>query len=340
MVKLARPPISPKIVSALAALINENAEVRVEGIDWQVLTPLLTMHALASRFFRRAASTGQALSLPRPILNIIYREQLRAEQMHALCETYVPSLLEGLESRGVKTVFLKGWALALRFYADPLERGFDDIDLLFESSDRAKVTAYFLEHGYKAMEAEATWNANAHKIEFVLNRDPNVKVECHFATGYGRYSIAGAVSRSRVEQLKLAGRRSISVRVLCPEDEYLYLIFHAAVQHRFRKLVWLLDLARFQKRMGENLNRKILLERAREHGLERALDMSEYFIERFLRSQAVVVRPDLDRWFERIASGALEFSAVFRARLRARLQGGWPKFARYAVQRTIAGFVR
>jgi hypothetical protein len=127
-----------------------------------------------------------------------------------------------------------------------------------------------------------------------------------------------------------------SIRRLCFEDEFLYLAFHLGVQHRFQKLVWLLDLARMRKsrECDFSMMEKIRI-RAESMGMKNCLKMIDCFLDAISNSSNMPI--SMEKWFQRIASAKVEDSFLLKFRLRAYLQGGWIKLFRYLWARQWAG---
>lgn len=329
----------PDLSFFLSILRGEAPRVDSRELDWKRTTWLAHHHGLASRTFR-ILSSGP-LAVPPVARESLLQGHLRAQKMHLLAEAFLPGWIEGLRARGVPVALLKGWGLAHRFYDHPADRDFCDFDLLFPAARRGDVLRFFGERAFGEQAGTAHWKANAGKVELVWARNPEVVVECHFGLGYGPFEFEGLWER-------------IPLSYLEREDEFLYLVYHAGVQHRFQKLFWLMDLVELSARYPELLKKEgDLPDRAGRHGLGPALDLARDLITRVNRFGAGLApsgalgssRPGEEggafsgpggKILARVMLARYEDSFWARAALRARLQGGWGPLAGYGIRRTLA----
>ncbi len=224
------------------------------------------------------------------------------------------AVVDALAAAGVTPVLLKGYALAVRLYPEqPLGRPSSDVDVLvepslLERSARALSTLGLTRHDDPALEDPFEEH---HHLAYA---GPRGLVEVHFRLflgfGGGVFDDAGLLARARVEAL--AGRR---IRLLSPEDEFLYLATHAA-NHAFLRLSWLVDLQRYLA-LAPGLDFGLMAERARRAGFHTAVTTAFALVERVLHtplpSAALRHFPTrdsraLDAWLfspERLASAEL-----------------------------------
>lgn len=320
------------------AILRDEPPPAPMGIDWKRVAWLAHHHGMAPRALRLLGPGGAGC--PDAPLDSLLRGHLRAQKMHLLAESLLPPWIDELRARGMPVALLKGWGLALRFYGFPGDRDFCDFDLLFPADRREEVLRFFLGQGLVELAGTARWNANASKVELVAPRNPDVTVECHFGLGYGAYKLKGfweGISRSRIE---LPGRPGATWELphLSLEDEWLYLLYHAGVQHRFQKLFWLMDLACMADRYPGLLRPDgALARRAGRHGLGPALELAVDLVGRIRGGdERSAFRGRGGRVFTRIILGRYEESRLARASLRARLQGGWIPLAGYGIRRALA----
>lgn len=296
-------------VEALARLLlPDDKACAMADAPWRELVALACPHGLASRLYRLLARDGMLSRLPDEERRTLREHHLRALQLHLLVRPALASLRGRFATEGIDTVPLKGVAFAERYYPAVEDRGFYDLDLLFRPDDRRRVSDILIECGYRKVEGGIEFAANAHKTEWVQEANSNVVVECHFGLGERRFALRGGLE-------------------LPPLEEYLFLVFHAGVQHRFQNLIWLLDLTQMRARHG--FDQAELRERAAALALDAPLAM----IDRFAALGAEAGR---DPWFRRLALRAPDASWALRARLRASLMGGWLSVADYLARRQVA----
>jgi hypothetical protein len=145
-----------------------------------------------------------------------------------------------LNDAGISSVALKGRALATRLWADPSLRPSSDVDVLIRENDLDAAMAALGGAGYRPSPTEDLRHAleHHHHIE-LFDAQGGPPVELHFkASGELGVAIPTGALFERARAYEIDG---IPIRLLSPEDEWLYLSVHAAV-HAFTPLYLLLDL--------------------------------------------------------------------------------------------------
>lgn len=325
------------ITAVFSELLKECPDLSVlpapDEWPWQQVAPLAHHHLLAPTLHRALRETGIERGVPVDAWRGLEHAVLQTHHLHALYGAVASELLAMLEGQAIRPVVLKGLGIARRFWKHPEDRPFRDLDLLFDAADRRKVELFFIRNGYRRASEGPVFEANEAKSEFELIRNPAVVVECHFGLGYGKFKIEANIANCGKHSTE-RGDDKLSFRCLGSEDEYLYLMYHCAVQHRFQKLGWLLDLA-LLRRSGA-VDAAVVESRAAAAGMHEAMRMTDYFLGRFAGVPELApprVSRGLDRWFELIVDGSIEQSKWHKARLRARTHGGWARAVRYGLQR-------
>ncbi|MBI3556692.1 MAG: nucleotidyltransferase family protein [Deltaproteobacteria bacterium] len=296
---------------------------------WDRVVWLAHHHLLAPRLYGLLKQSGEFEKVPPRAATSLSHGALEVAHSHVIHEALAPKLLSALEAYGLRAVVLKGFVLARRYYARPEQRPFHDLDLLFPATQRQAVESFFEGNGFRRSSGSYKFEANAHKVEFTSLANPALVVECHFQLGYGKFALAGACERAVSTKLSTSGSEA-KVWHLAAEDEYLFLVFHAAIQHRFQKLGWLLDLALIQRRKPFSVQHE---------NFGAALATTHYFLNHFAGLTGISAQPrnaSLDRWFSRVADGSIEKSFIRKAGLRALTQGSWTSLLRYGAQRQWA----
>ena len=291
---------------------------------------LIQHHLLGSRLFRFISQHESESVFSANAQERALKAYLNSSRMHTLAELEISRLASFFGQEKIEAVFIKGWVYAKRYYAYPEDRPFFDIDILFRIEDRPRVEALLPELSLQRALHPGRFFANQDKIDLFHARNPSIRVECHFALGYRKYALKG--HWGRLEDYRFKGTSLFHLSLL---DEYLYLIYHAVVQHRFQKLGWLLDLA--QMRRQSDLSFQNILNEARKYNLTRAVQWAESFLFHFCGvGTGEGAQPDLETWFHDIATGEIENSLLKRARLRAMMQGGWGPLIKYALMKEWA----
>ncbi len=148
--------------------------------------------------------------------------------------------LEALERAGIPSVPLKGRSLALRLYGNASLRRSTDVDVLIRR-EQLERTLEVLDAAGFAKPPEVSVNFYLREHHHLLLKGPagTVPVEVHFRllSGVGVEIDSDAVF-DRCSLTVIDGKK---VRVLTPEDEFVYLAVHAA-SHAFTPMNLLLDL--------------------------------------------------------------------------------------------------
>jgi len=171
--------------------------------------------------------------------------------------------LDALDRAGVPVVPLKGRSLAIRLYGNPAMRVSGDVDVLVSDSKYEAARDALIAAGFQAPDnVEERFYRREHHHVVLAAPSGMPPIELHFklSSAIGQAIPADELlARSRVEDV--GGKR---VRVLSPEDEFVYLCVHAAVQ-AFTPLQLLVDLKLLAK---QTIDWERALQRAREWHVE------------------------------------------------------------------------
>lgn len=175
--------------------------------------------------------------------------QLRetATRRRAIEELWHAHLVRGLEAAvtilsgaGVPACALKGPVLSARLYPMPSARHCVDIDLLISPDNVERALDAFVAAGFAASNGPSADYLRRYGHHLSLSRAATAPIELHFRaySGFGvELPASGMLARAQPARFGEA----VSVLVLSPEDEFVYLAAHAA-GHCFVRLVWLYDL--------------------------------------------------------------------------------------------------
>lgn len=197
------------------------------------------------------------------------RLELRAaHRLERVWMARVLAALEGclrvLERAGVPVVSLKGPLLGMRLYGSYERRPCTDLDLLVRDADLPRAMEALGAAGFVSTEGPGAREAREAHHHVLLERPHAPLVELHFRAHVG----FGAVLRSEPlleRSVPVQTPNGVAARVLCPEDELLYLCTHAAA-HAFELASWLYDVARLLE-ASPALDGAAVLARARSLGL-------------------------------------------------------------------------
>jgi hypothetical protein len=222
---------------------------REDQLLWQCLAawpqaPAQAPAADDAAFWQRALDGGAAVLVSEqvqapPPQAAMWRRQQAASAMRSF--GVMKELVALLEAAGIRTAPLKGPVLAARLYGRYTARPTSDVDLLLDAGALDAALALLARSGGQVVEDAATdWErAHHHHVGCTWR---GLLVELHFlaSTNFGvRWPSEPLLDRAPHGLVK--GLDGLSVRLLQPQDELLFLAMHAAA-HRLRRDVHLLDL--------------------------------------------------------------------------------------------------
>jgi Uncharacterised nucleotidyltransferase len=149
---------------------------------------------------------------------------------------------------------LKGPPLVRRLYRDPALRPIGDLDLLARPGDLRRAIDALTALGYHAVPGYGG-PRDFHALRgwtVIYRRENEPLVELHWRP----VSLASYQRAFRPEELWSRSIRasagSESAHLLAPEDELCYLCVHYAAEHRQKRLLWLIDIARLLQTIPDN----------------------------------------------------------------------------------------
>jgi hypothetical protein len=224
-------------------------------VEWHSFADLaIARHRVAPAISEAVETCG--VVLPGLILEVI-RAEARANGFAALAQRRESlRLAEGLESVGIRAIWLKGWPLAEQLYGAPGRRHSNDIDILVQADERIAAAQCLRSAGYVP--------DDVHGLRARLIAHPAVGDECkdvqyhHAATGlavelhWRTCHFRGWPELADLDEppVALPGVRGpVSILVPGPLGQLIYLAGHGQ-QHMYSRLKWLLDIARLARLRG------------------------------------------------------------------------------------------
>jgi hypothetical protein len=189
------------------------------------------------------------------------------------------AVFDALLAAGVVPLALKGTVLAHRLYpSNPRCRPSSDVDVLVQPGELDRVGLALAPLQLRRWVDPSLGDVfdDHHHLSFA---GPPGLVEVHFRliSTLGRGLFDDAAVRARSVMTDFEGRR---VRLLSPEDEFLYLATHAA-NHAFLRVAWLVDLQQFLRRYAA-LDWTEMAARAADAGFTQAVTVTLRLLERLL----------------------------------------------------------
>lgn len=238
-----------KLLIQLVKSKNELKDIdQLQDIDWRLFLDLVHHHRCQPIIYLKLKD------MPETIVPL--------EVIQALQQTYTKNTFKMLQLSGemeqisklfaeneIKTLFLKGPALARHLYGDISLRTSKDLDVLVQETDLDKVDALLLASGYVKGGAPFLLNGTkrkTHHVEYVHSQK-KIQIEIHWRLHNP------PVKEPSFDELWQRKRRSAltssPVFFLGEEDLFLHLVVHGA-RHGWFRLRWLVDMDKvFQKKL-------------------------------------------------------------------------------------------
>jgi len=276
--------VRPALLASLRALPDSPERfdtgiapiVRAGWPAWEEFFFFATYHGILGPI---DVELARRTDLPQSVRDASQRRRALEQLWHGYLARGLLDAVRMLADSGIETCALKGSVLAARLYPDPAARHCLDIDLLVRRDDLERALHSFSTAGYIAERGVAAAYALNYGHHVTLVRPATPVIELHFRpySGFGVQLPTDEILQ-RAHSFPLSD--ALSVRVLSPEDELIYLAAHAA-GHSFIRLVWLYDLKLFL-RAYPALDWDVVATRAEVFGLARVVGYSLALLERWL----------------------------------------------------------
>lgn len=241
--------------------------------DWENFIYLVNQHRVYPLVY-------QAVTKLKEQIPLWVVEKLKAmsgkNRMDALRQTGEMAFLANLFAQAeIPVIFVKSPHLAQWIYGDIALRPSHDLDLYVDQGDLKKAIALLQKEGYYPLHGigermavkEKDTLKKIHHICF-YHQIKKVQVELHWRLTFWQlreaFSFQEMLANSREKQV--AG---ISVTILSPEDQFVFLVYHGC-KHAWFRLRWLADIAELLKQEKE-INWQSVVQKIKEKKLEKML---------------------------------------------------------------------
>lgn len=217
-----------------------------EPVEWEAFCDLAARWQVEPTVFGNLR-TDYAAAVPAAVLSDIIPKEKEARALAVMRTLMLVDLVRRLREAGIRTIVLKGPAVAIAAYGDYSRRTFGDVDLLLHRSDLPQARDFLLTRGLVrnfSPEMERALIADQHALEF---SDARTKVELHWSllSRHLRFDIDLDRLWADSEKVNCMGEE---ITVLRREHLFLYLCAHAA-KHEWALFRWILDVAQLEQRM-------------------------------------------------------------------------------------------
>ncbi|MGH6822021.1 MAG: nucleotidyltransferase domain-containing protein [Stellaceae bacterium] len=219
-------------------------------IDWPMFLALVHRHrvvSLVAATLSDAETAGVELGAEGAAAAETLRRRARALAPGSLSQiAEAVGLTRLLAESGIACVQLKGAALSVRAFGQPLLRDGRDIDLLLESRHLAQADAVFASAGYRRLKpragfsrwSQALYRRYSHEYVFAAPSGATVELKTRLQPAAGLLPLSVPDVLARATVVEVAGAR---LATLGDADIMVYLCAHAS-RHCWFRLKWLADI--------------------------------------------------------------------------------------------------
>lgn len=241
-------------------------------LDWPVVIQLANSERVTPLVYH----TLKDLPLPAAALEPLRAVYLESARRNIIRFDQLENLLRSLAAENIPVILLKGAALAEPVYGSVALRPMTDLDLLVDAAQFERAVAAAEALGYQRTLAEAhtdTDQVEACVAQLVLPDPGDAYVEIHWDVLHPPY-YQGRVDHNWLWQtarpVRVGGQPAL---LLSPEASVLHLCAHLCLHHFGEGLLWQNDVAELLARCAEGFDWDLLLGKAVEVQLARALQI-------------------------------------------------------------------
>lgn len=243
---------------------------RIDSATWPQLLPLLHYHGIGPLTYDTLRRRNHLGGLPPDIRQWIKAAYERNAARNMILFAQLDHILGACQARSIPIIPLKGAYLARSIYADPALRVMGDIDIQVRPEDAHQVTEILNANGYvSAWKGDDAWKQRScHLPPFHKTGAYPVEVHIDFKSPFTPFRTANADIWQRA--MVTSGSKAGAV-AMTPTDLLLYLCIHLYRTRLRVGLRHLIDLKEVLQNSEEQIEPKVLIQRARDWNMERIL---------------------------------------------------------------------
>ena len=257
-----------------AGSLSPSTTELTEG-DWSEVIGAAVRHGLAPQLFDRLNDLGGLDGLPGGAARRLKRIYLGSLARGARQAAGLSEILDRFNRSGLPVIVLKGPHLAEKVYGDWALRPMGDFDLMVRKEDLDRAVELLKGSGYEPSRginigSQVKINADLP----VLSKRGGSDIELHWTLERpsSPFMIDVEGLWERAVMATVAGTGTL---VLSDEDLLLHLCVHAAYHHRFSfGLLPLRDVSVVMERLGDGIDWRRFVERARRWNAERCVSLT------------------------------------------------------------------
>jgi hypothetical protein len=288
---------------------DEVAWTPAENLDWNRLLDLAILHKVMpllhgglTKLRPESAPKGFKREIHKRYLTNVARNEFMAKELIRVLDT--------LESNKIRTLPVKGPALAMLAYGELSARMFDDLDLLLRAKDIDRARATLVADGYEPLvelsdverkaHIEAGWGCSMRSP----GKDYYVELDSAVTPEYFSFHMRPAVLWENTAAILLGDRQFHTVSI---ENLLIILCVHGT-KHLWHRLAWICDIGQLIRTRTDIHWRRVLVRAKTLGGLRMVLmglELCRQVLEIKLPGE-VVKAIDADPAVGRLAQQAIE----------------------------------
>lgn len=230
------------------------------SLDWDYIIAKSLQERVTTTMYTSLIAFGHGGSIPPSALKSLeFGNQLNRARNHWIFED-TSRFVAALDREGIRSVLLKGVALANYVYNGPDMRIMTDADVLVEKEAANDAREILLELDYRPVEHDPP--PNHHLVPFLTPNNVLIEVHWDLVPHPHPFKLGHPSFWPRTQNVDFAGTPS---EILAAEDFLCHVIVHGSFQHAFRPALRLAaDVTALLHKFGRDLSAEGIRKRAKE----------------------------------------------------------------------------
>ncbi|MBA7682713.1 hypothetical protein ES703_91065 [subsurface metagenome] len=241
------------------------------GLDWDYVLQMGKAHGLAPLLYYHLHRIDHNHRIPQPIMDQLHNIYYSNLARNLLLYNESSRVLKSFEEKGIPVVALKGLVLAELVYRNVALRPMADVDLLVQKRTLPETMKTLFKLGFKIQPQEKRVTVKYMNELHLVKHQENVKhlpsliINIHWdLTAPARFKGTTKINTQQMISKARPGKVAYSnILVMTPEDQILWVIYHATFQHPFIGLLQLCDVAELIKLEENELDWQVLVKTSR-----------------------------------------------------------------------------
>lgn len=266
----ARTKLSKDNQDKIRKLINN-------GLDWDYLLQIGKAHGLAPLLYYHLHRIDHEHRITQSIIDQLHNIYYSNLARNILLHDELSRILKSFEEKEIPVVALKGIALAELVYKNVALRPMADVDLLVQKRNLSETMKTLFKLGFEILPQEKRvtikYMNESHLVKHQENLHlPILIINIHWdLTAPARFKGTTKINTQQMISRARPGKVAYSnILFMAPEDQILWVIYHATFQHPFIGLLQLCDVAELIKLNENELDWKSLVRRAKNERIATA----------------------------------------------------------------------